>query len=110
MEVKHVAEGMASGDAMRSLGRTDDMLAVIGIIMLLGVIISSYGEYWQGVYAKASYKNQCNCPGSSVQQGEDHKKLTTEYIIGVSIISLAVIAVIVYIFKRNKHHAPVAGV
>ncbi len=44
-------------EALKSLARTDDILAVIGIIMLAGVIVGMYGSYWQGKAAKEQYQS-----------------------------------------------------
>lgn len=47
------------GNAVEALAKTDDMLAIIGFIMLLGVIVSAYGSWWQGNLARKQYKEEC---------------------------------------------------
>ena len=91
---------------MESLGRTDDILAVIGIIMLLGVLVQSYGSFWQGVYARAAYKNECNVAGSppTPAQVEQAKKTKRWIIIGI-IITLLVIGAIIYIMRKDIKRA-----
>ena len=47
------------GSAVEALAKTDDMLAIIGFIMLLGVIVSAYGSWWQGNLARKQYNEEC---------------------------------------------------
>jgi len=48
------------GNAIEAIGKTDEMLAVIGVIMIVGVIVSAYGSLWQGNLAKKQYKQECS--------------------------------------------------
>ena len=87
--------------AMDSLAKTDDMLAVIGFIMLAGVIVSSYGAYWQGKYARASYKKECTLEALSANE----KAKNRNYIlIGLGIF-LIMGAIIIFVFKRKTPEA-----
>lgn len=47
------------GNAIEAIGKTDEMLAVIGVIMIIGVIVSAYGSLWQGNLARKQYKEEC---------------------------------------------------
>ncbi len=100
MNVKSVGSAtMKAGNALESLGRTDDMLAVIGIIMLVGVIVSSYGAFWQGRLAAAQFKDQCSCkPG---QTGQIEQAKTLAYTIGTTVVSILIVALIIYIFRKQ---------
>lgn len=100
MNVKSVGSAtMKAGNALESLGRTDDMLAVIGIIMLVGVIVSSYGAFWQGRLAAAQFKDKCSCePG---QTGQIEHAKTLAYTIGTTTISILIVALIIYIFRKQ---------
>ena len=80
MDVKSIGKSTyKAGAAMDSLAKTDDMLAVIGIIMLLGVIVSSYGAFWQGRLAQASYNDECKCEKPSEEKSA--KKNTSFFLI-----------------------------
>ena len=100
MNVKSVGSAtMKAGNALESLGRTDDMLAVIGIIMLVGVIVSSYGAFWQGRLAAAQFKDKCSCePG---QTGQIEHAKTLAYQIGTTVVSILIVALIIYIFRKQ---------
>lgn len=54
--MKEKAANILQTDALKSLAKTDNLLVVLNIVMLVGVIATIYGAYWQGKYAKASYK------------------------------------------------------
>ena len=101
--IKKLAASAAKFDAISSLARTDDMLAVIGVVMLLGVLFSSYGAYWQGRYARASFKKEC--AGGTPASVADEKKKTTGFILLVILSVLIVTGLLVYIFKKNNNHA-----
>jgi hypothetical protein len=100
MNVKSVGSAtMKAGNALESLGRTDDMLAVIGIIMLVGVIVSSYGAFWQGRLAAAQFKDKCSCePG---QTGQIEHAKTLAYTIGTTVVSILIVTLIIYIFRKQ---------
>lgn len=83
---------------MDSLAKTDDMLAVIGIIMLLGVIVSSYGAFWQGRLAQASYNAECKC--EKPKEGEVIKRKNGFFLIAAIIFVIAS-AAIIYIFVKK---------
>lgn len=83
---------------MDSLAKTDDMLAVIGIIMLLGVIVSSYGAFWQGRLAQASYNDECKC--EKPKEGQSEKNNNRFFYIAAAIFLIAG-ALIIYIFKKK---------
>ena len=101
MDVKSIgAASMKAGSAVDSLARTDDMLAIIGIIMLLGVVVSSYGAFWQGRLAKAQFNYECNKP-TEEQNEEADKRKTTAYIITVSVVTATFLALIIYVFRKQ---------
>ena len=54
--MKEKAAKILQTDALKSLAKTDNLLVALNIIMLVGVVASIYGAYWQGRYARASYK------------------------------------------------------
>jgi len=102
MNVKSVGSAtMKAGNALESLGRTDDMLAVIGIIMLVGVIVSSYGAFWQGRLAAAQFKDKCSCEPGQTGQIEHANAKTLAYQIGTTVVSILIVALIIYIFRKQ---------
>lgn len=107
MDVKNIGKSTyQAGAAMDSLAKTDDMLAVIGIIMLLGVIVSSYGAFWQGRLAQASYNSECKC--EDPKNGKVAKKKNGFLWIGVVIFVLASMGIIyIFIKKPNGETAAV---
>lgn len=92
------ASAFKTNQAMESLAKTDDMLAFIGIIMLAGVIVSSYGAYWQGKYAKASYNNECTNGDTSLSADAAKHKRNVYIGIGIFII---VSGILLFVFKRK---------
>jgi len=101
MNIKSVGSSVTKfNQGIESLARTDDMLAFIGIIMLFGVIISAYGAFWQGRLAAAQYKHECSATQPPISAAEDHKK-TIRYTIIVSVISILLIAYVIYIFRKQ---------
>lgn len=90
---------MKVGNAVESLAKTDDMLAIIGVIMLLGVVFSAYGSLWQGLLASKQYKEECS---PNVPQKESSKKVVFALIGGVLIGAL-----IIYVLFRMKSKKPV---
>lgn len=90
-------QAMRVNQAAESLAKTDDMLAILGIIMLLGVGISAYGSFWQGRLAAAQFKGQC----SAEQQQQIEDKKTTRFMIVSVIIGITVIGLIIYILKKR---------
>lgn len=54
--MKEKAKDLLTGEALKSLAKTDNLLVALNIVMLVGVIATIYGAYWQGKYAKNSYK------------------------------------------------------
>ena len=100
MTVKSVGTAsMKASSAVDSLARTDDMLAVIGIIMLVGVIVSSYGAFWQGRLAAAQFRDQCSCKPGEVAQAEQSK--TLKFTITVTSATLIILGLIIYIFRKQ---------
>lgn len=100
MSIKSIGSAtMKAGSALDSLGRTDDMLAIIGIIMLAGVIVSSYGAFWQGRLASAQFRDQCSCQPGQVSQIENKKTLA--YTIATTVISLLIVALIIYVLRKQ---------
>lgn len=83
------------GNSIDALAKTDDMLAIIGAIMLLGVIFSAYGAVWQGLLARKQYKEQCTPTTSG---SSDHMKTIVFLFIGVAIGGI----VIAFIFNRQS--------
>lgn len=90
---------MKLNQAAESLAKTDDMLAVLGFIMLAGVFISSYGSLWQGRLAEAEFKGRCVVNPKQQQQIEDKK--TTRFIVVMSVIGVITIGLIIYILKKR---------
>ena len=101
MDIKKVGSSIAKvNNSLESLARTDDMLAVIGIIMLVGVIVSSYGAFWQGRLASAQFKKECSATSPPISQQQEHQK-TMRYTILVTVVSLLILGLIVYIFRKQ---------
>lgn len=93
------ASALKVNQSLESLARTDDMLAVLGLIMLAGVIISAYGSFWQGRLASAQFKNQCTTEPSQSQQNEHQK--TVRFTILMSAVAILLIGIIIYIFRKQ---------
>ena len=87
---------MKVGNAVESLAKTDDMLAIIGVIMLLGVVFSAYGSLWQGLLASKQYKEECS--PNIIQKESNSKKIAIALIGGVLLGAL----VIFLIFKTKS--------
>lgn len=85
--------------AIDSLAKTDDMLAIIGFIMLLGVIVSAYGSYWQGNLAKKTYKEECK--PNAVKDEKENNARTILYMILAAVFG-ALIIYFIFKFKANK--------
>jgi|688.fasta_scaffold38852_5 cytoskeletal protein RodZ len=100
MNVKDIGKSAAKFDALGSLARTDDMLAVIGIIMLVGVIISSYGAYWQGRLASAQYKKECTSLSPPLSNGEEESK-NRRFTILMVVITVLILGLIIWIFRSG---------
>lgn len=86
------------GNAIEALGRTDDMLALIGFIMLLGVFFSSFGSYWQGVLARDEYNKECLKSGNCDDVGIKSFK----YYIILATIAIIILVIIRYIYKKRS--------
>ena len=56
--MKEKAKDILTGEALKSLAKTDNLLVALNIIMLVGVVASIYGAFWQGRYAKLSYEKE----------------------------------------------------
>jgi hypothetical protein len=54
--MKEKVKDILTGEALKSLARTDNLLVVLNVVMLVGVIATIYGAYWQGKYAKYNYE------------------------------------------------------
>lgn len=94
--LKGATKGLVTNPAFEALAKTDDILAVIGIIILLGVVISAYSAYWTGRVAQAQYNKEF-----SKDKDKDNKKKNAALIIGtVGLIAIA--ALLWYIIKRNE--------
>jgi hypothetical protein len=91
--VKSSMRGVAMNPALEALARTDDLLALIGIVILGGVIVSAYGAYWQGKIAKASYKKD-------FAKGSKEKDNTMIVVAGS--VTLAVVIVILYLIIKKR--------
>jgi predicted histidine transporter YuiF (NhaC family) len=100
MNVKSLGKSAAKFDALGSLARTDDMLAVIGLIMLVGVIISSYGAYWQGRLAAAQYNKECSQSSQATSQEEELAK-NRRFTIIMVVVSALILGLIIYIFRAG---------
>lgn len=92
------ASAIKLNQGIESLARTDDMLAVIGIIMLVGVFVSSFGAFWQGKLAKAQFKNQCSAENPPADDGVKSSKRYTAI---MTITGILLVAVIIYIFRKQ---------
>jgi hypothetical protein len=91
---------MKVGNAVESLAKTDDMLAIIGVIMLLGVVFSAYGALWQGLLASKQYREECS--PNVVQKESSSKKIALALIGGVLLGAL----VIFLIFRMKSKKQP----
>ncbi len=91
---------MKINQAAESLAKTDDMLAVLGVIMLLGVIISAYGSFWQGRLASAQFKQECSA-NPTAQDPATEKKKTLRYTIIITASVVLILAIMVYIFRKQ---------
>jgi hypothetical protein len=56
MSQKVISKLASQEEMIKSLGRTDNIMAAIALIMLAGFVVTAYGAYWQGKYARYSYK------------------------------------------------------
>lgn len=93
------ASAMKVNQSLESLARTDDMLAILGLIMLAGVIISAYGSFWQGRLAQAEFKGKCSAdPTQSTQ--DEHKK-TIRFTVIVTAVTIFILGFIIYIFRKQ---------
>jgi len=100
MNIKAVGSAsMKAGNALESLGRTDDMLAVIGVIMLAGVLVSSYGAFWQGRLAAAQFQEKCSCKPGDGASTEGVK--TTRYTVIMTTVAILIVGLIIYIFRKQ---------
>ena len=105
MDFKSVgASAFKINQAAESLAKTDDMLAVLGIIMLMGVIISAYGSFWQGRLASLQYHQSVDPKTQSVVQGK-----TTRYAVIITLAVLLIIGLMVYIFRKQIKTKLVGG-
>lgn len=53
---KTISKLASQEEMIKSLGRTDNIMAAIAVILFAGFVVSAYGAYWQGKYARHSYK------------------------------------------------------
>lgn len=100
MNVKDIGKSAAKFDALGSLARTDDMLAVIGIIMLVGVVISSYGAYWQGRLAAAQYNKECTSLSPPLSNAEEQSK-NRRFTMLMVVITVLILGLIIWIFRSG---------
>lgn len=89
------------GNAIEAIGKTDEMLAVIGVIMIVGVIVSAYGSLWQGNLAKKQYKEQCS---PNVIPEEKKSMWQTVALMGVAAIVGALIVWYIFKIKTSKEN------
>lgn len=87
------------GNAVEALAKTDDMLAVIGFIMLLGVIVSAYGSWWQGNLARKQYNEECK--PNVVKDEKENKSRTVLYMILAAVFG-ALIIYFIFKFKDKQ--------
>ena len=100
MNVKSVgASAIKVNQSLESLARTDDMLAVLGLIMLAGVIISAYGSFWQGRLAQAEFRGRCSTQPNETEQDEHQK--TVRFTILMSAVAILLVGIIIYIFRKQ---------
>lgn len=92
------------GNAIEEIGKTDEMLAVIGVIMLLGVIVSAYGSLWQGNLARKQYNEECT-PGS-IKENEIKNSKIILYLILAAITGGFIIYFILKIKSKNNASNP----
>jgi prolipoprotein diacylglyceryltransferase len=86
--------------AIDSLAKTDDMLAIIGFIMLLGVIVSAYGSWWQGNLARKQYNEECK---PNVAPNKNDTPRTILYMILAAVFGALIIY---FIFKLKDKKTP----
>ena len=89
-------------NAIESLARTDDMLALIGIILLLSIIVEGYGGFWRGVKAKKEYEHLC--------ETDKHKKKKNHlqiFLVAGFLALVAITFVYLYIIGKKKQIAKV---
>jgi len=94
------ASAFKVNQAAESLAKTDDMLAVLGIIMLFGVIISAYGSFWQGRLAAAQFRQECSA-GTAGQSAATEKNKTLRYTVIITTSVLLIIGLMIYIFRKQ---------
>jgi predicted histidine transporter YuiF (NhaC family) len=100
MDVRKLGSSVSKvNGSLESLARTDDMLAVIGLIMLFGVIISAYGSFWQGRLAASQFKQQCSTDPNT--QNAVEQKKTIKYTITVIVATLLIMGLMVYVFRKQ---------
>ena len=102
MGVKSIAMKAARvDDAIMALGRTDNVLAVIGVILMSGVIASAYGAIWQGRLAQKQFNEQCVAQPNGTNVVQEQKKTKAILYISITIIVILVFFMI-YTFSRRK--------
>ena len=90
------------GNAVEALAKTDDMLAIIGFIMLLGVIVSAYGSWWQGNLARKQYNEECK--PNDIKDEKENSARTVLYMVLAAVFGALVIY---FIFKFKAKQTPV---
>jgi membrane protein YqaA with SNARE-associated domain len=98
--MKSAIQGTLSNPAMDSLAKTDDMLAIIGAIVLAGTVIGAYGSYWQGRHAKAEYEK--NLTGKTDTLDKAKKKTQNALLFG-SIGVVATAGLLYYLSVKGEN-------
>lgn len=96
--LKAASKGMVTNPAFEALAKTDDILAIIGIIILAGVVISAYGAYWQGRVAQAQFNR--DFVAEKDKQKSKGKSMTALIVGGVGLAGI--IALLYYVIQRRE--------
>lgn len=97
-----VGRNMVSNPAFDSLAKTDDMLAIIGVIILAGTVVGAYGSYWQGRVAQSQYNKEFVGKEDTVEQA---KRKTQKALLLGSIAVVGTIGVLYYLSKKGEAKA-----
>jgi hypothetical protein len=92
--LKEASKGFVLNPALSALAKTDDILAIIGVIILGGVVISAYGAYWQGKVAQAQFARDFD-------KGKEKGKGKGALIVG-SIALVGILLLLYYVMMRRE--------
>jgi len=101
-QTSEISKAALSEKVFTSLARTDDILALIGVIILIGTIAEAFGGYWQGVLAKNQYIKEFVAGEGTPQEIEDIRKRDKKILI-ITIIVTAIVGIVIgYSVSRKK--------